>query len=57
MSASTTTEEMRAELTPVRCVDCWVERELVRTAAYVYDGRSCCSRHLMVRMEADTVEA
>ena len=36
-------------MTPLCCVDCWFDRELVRTASYVYDGLSVCSRHMMVR--------
>ena len=40
-------------ITPVRCVDCWCERELIRTAAFVYDGVSVCSRHLILR-QGDT---
>ena len=42
-------------ITPVRCVDCYTERDLIRTAAFVYDGVSVCSRHLILRC-ADTVE-
>ena len=48
------TSDAKPELTPLRCVDCWFDRELVRTASYVYDGLSLCSRHMMKR-RADTL--
>ena len=49
-------DERQDGVTPVRCVDCYLERELIRTAAFVYDGRSVCSRHLHLAM-ADNLEA
>ncbi len=42
-------------ITPLSCVDCWFDRELVRQASYVYEGWSVCMRHMLKR-RADTVE-
>ena len=41
------------------CVLCWIDKEMVRQASYIYDGKSVCSRHLYWLThprDADTVE-
>ena len=41
------------------CVLCWIDKEMVRQASYIYDGKSVCSRHLYYLTHpkaTDTVE-